>query len=158
MRSVPELTLTTEHRRGHGAMYEGLNAGRIDIVRLRNLLCGSGLPRFPDGPSVSAVDVPAWLRSDAACSPGRNGGPAAVGSGDAAAETTPAPTTPRAGGHPNTARNSDSPILPAGHDQWLRRPPRPAATAKPRHRRGIVSTPGSPIARRGSTTTGRSRS
>ncbi|MFD6356642.1 NF041680 family putative transposase [Nocardia tengchongensis] len=71
VRSVPELTLTPEHRRGHGAMYEGLNAGRIDIGRLRNLLCGISLPRFPDGRLVLAVDVSPWLRSDAACSPDR---------------------------------------------------------------------------------------
>ncbi|WP_375336073.1 transposase [Nocardia sp. SYP-A9097] len=56
VRSIPELTLSPEHRLGHGALYDGLNEGWIDICRLRNLL---------------AVDVSAWLRSDAACSPDR---------------------------------------------------------------------------------------
>ncbi|WP_228001737.1 transposase [Nocardia australiensis] len=71
VRSIPELTLTPEHRRGHGALYDGLNAGRIDVDRLRNLLSRTKLPRFPEGRLVLAVDVSAWLRSDAACSPDR---------------------------------------------------------------------------------------
>lgn len=36
--SVVELTLLPEHRRGHGAMYDGLDQGRIDADRLRSLL------------------------------------------------------------------------------------------------------------------------
>ncbi|MFF3573827.1 transposase [Nocardia jiangxiensis] len=71
VRSIPELTLTPEHRRGHGALYDGLNAGRVDVGRLRNLLSRTRLPRFPGGRLVLAVDVSAWLRSDAACSPDR---------------------------------------------------------------------------------------
>ena len=71
VRSVPELTLTPEYRRGHGALYDGLNSGRIDADRLRKLLSSTMLPRFPDGRLVFAVDVSAWLRSDAACSPDR---------------------------------------------------------------------------------------
>jgi hypothetical protein len=56
---VVELTLLPEHRRGHGAMYDGLNQGRINNGRLRSLLAGLPLPRFPDGRLVLAVDVSA---------------------------------------------------------------------------------------------------
>ncbi|MGW5450039.1 GMC family oxidoreductase N-terminal domain-containing protein [Streptomyces asiaticus] len=42
--SVVELTLLPEHQRGHGAMYDGLNQGRIDIDGLRSLL--AGLPQL----------------------------------------------------------------------------------------------------------------
>ncbi|KOU22542.1 hypothetical protein ADK51_19950 [Streptomyces sp. WM6368] len=34
--SPVDLTLLAEHRRGHGAMYDALNQGRIDAVRLRD--------------------------------------------------------------------------------------------------------------------------
>ncbi|WP_328584840.1 transposase [Streptomyces sp. NBC_00370] len=33
-----DLTLTPEHRRGHGGMYGGLNKGRIDVEQLRTVL------------------------------------------------------------------------------------------------------------------------
>ncbi|WP_346014293.1 MULTISPECIES: transposase [unclassified Streptomyces] len=41
VKSPVDLTLLPEHRRGHGAMYGGLNRGRIDVDRLRTLLAGS---------------------------------------------------------------------------------------------------------------------
>ncbi|NEA76091.1 transposase [Streptomyces sp. SID13588] len=63
-----DLTLLPEHRRGHGAMYGGLNHGRINAGRLRTLLAGLPLPRFDGGRLVLAVDVSPWLRSDAPCS------------------------------------------------------------------------------------------
>lgn len=66
--SPVDLTLLPEHRCGHGALYGGLNRGRIDIGRLRKALAGLPLPRFPDGRLVLAVDVSPWLRSDAPCS------------------------------------------------------------------------------------------
>ncbi|MFJ3043464.1 transposase [Streptomyces tendae] len=69
--SAVELTLAPEHRRGHGAMYDGLNEGRIKTDRLRQVLAGPPLPRFPDGRLVLAVDVSPWLRSDSPCSPDR---------------------------------------------------------------------------------------
>jgi hypothetical protein len=69
--SAVELALVPEHRRGHGAMYDGLNQGRIEADRLRQVLAGLPLPRFPDGRLVLAVDVSPWLRSDAPCSPER---------------------------------------------------------------------------------------
>ncbi|MFE5488323.1 NF041680 family putative transposase [Streptomyces sp. NPDC056527] len=66
-----DLTLLPEHRRGHGAMYGGLNHGRIDADQLRMALAGLSLPRFDGGRLVLAVDVSPWLRSDAPCSADR---------------------------------------------------------------------------------------
>jgi hypothetical protein len=63
--------LAPEHRRGHGAMYDALNAGRIDVQRLRAAVTGLALPRAVDGRLMLAVDVSAWLRPDAAISPDR---------------------------------------------------------------------------------------
>ena len=68
VKSPVDLTLLPEHRRGHGAMYGGLNHGRIDVDRLRTVLAGLSLPRFDGGRLVLAVDVSPWLRSDAPCS------------------------------------------------------------------------------------------
>jgi len=68
VRSLVDLTLTAEHRRGHGALYDGLNCGRIDVARLRVDLACLPVPRTRDGRIVLAVDVSAWLRSDAATS------------------------------------------------------------------------------------------
>ena len=69
--SLVDLTLTPEHRRGHGALYDGLNNGRIDIDRFRNALAGLPLPRTGDGRILLAVDVTNWLRPDANRSPDR---------------------------------------------------------------------------------------
>ncbi|WP_196470095.1 transposase [Planomonospora sp. ID91781] len=71
VRSLVELTLTPEHRRGHGALYDALNHGRIDTDRLRTALADLPLPRACDGRIVLAVDVSPWLRSDAPTSPER---------------------------------------------------------------------------------------
>ncbi|WP_308295460.1 transposase, partial [Streptomyces sp. PSAA01] len=68
VKSPVDLTLLPEHRRGHGAMYGGLNHGRLDVDRLRTVLAGLPLPRFDGGRLVLAVDVSPWLRSDAPCS------------------------------------------------------------------------------------------
>src|SRR3954449_7847301 len=35
VRSLVDLSLAPEHRRGHGALYAGLNQGSIEIARLR---------------------------------------------------------------------------------------------------------------------------
>jgi hypothetical protein len=69
--SLPELSLTAEHRRGHGALYDAVNAGHIDIGRLRVALAGLALPRTSDGQIMLAVDVSNWLRPDAATSADR---------------------------------------------------------------------------------------
>jgi hypothetical protein len=71
VRSLAGLTLAPEHRRGHGALYDGLNSGRIEISRLRMNLAGLPLPTAADGRIVLAADVSPWLRPDAATSPGR---------------------------------------------------------------------------------------
>jgi DDE superfamily endonuclease len=69
--SLVGLSLAAEHRRGHGALYDAVNAGRIDVARLRTRLAGLPLPRMSDGRIVLAVDVSSWLRPDAATSPDR---------------------------------------------------------------------------------------
>jgi DDE superfamily endonuclease len=71
VKTLVGLTLAPEHRRGHGAMYDGLNHGRIDVQRLRTALAGLPLPRGVDGRLMLAVDVSAWLRPDAVTSPQR---------------------------------------------------------------------------------------
>jgi DDE superfamily endonuclease len=71
VRSLASLSLAAEHRRGHGALYDAVNSGRIDIARLRRSLTGLPLPRAADGRLMLAVDVSNWLRPGAATSPDR---------------------------------------------------------------------------------------
>src|SRR4051794_15404913 len=71
VRSLVELTLLAEHRRGHGAMYDALGQGRGAPQRVRRSLAAGPLPQAPDGRIVLAVDVSPWLRSDAATSSDR---------------------------------------------------------------------------------------
>lgn len=71
VRSLVDLTLVAEHRRGHGAMYDGLNQGRIDLEQLRTMVAGLVLPRADDGRLMLAVHVSPWLRPDAVTSPDR---------------------------------------------------------------------------------------
>jgi hypothetical protein len=66
--SLPQLSLEPAHRRGWGSTYAALACGRIDAERLRDLLAGC-LP--PADPLVFAVDLTAWPRCDAECSPAR---------------------------------------------------------------------------------------
>ncbi|WP_165845795.1 NF041680 family putative transposase [Streptacidiphilus pinicola] len=66
-----EPSLPAEHRRGHGALYQALNAGWIEPARLRRLLGSLPMPRAVDGRIVLAVDVSNWLRPDAETSPDR---------------------------------------------------------------------------------------
>ncbi|WP_308283521.1 transposase [Pseudonocardia nigra] len=63
--SLVDLTLVAEHRRGHGAMYDALNQGRVEPERVRRAVASLPLPRAADGRIVLAVDVSPWLRSDA---------------------------------------------------------------------------------------------
>ena len=65
------LSLEPEHRRGHGAAYDAVNAGRVDVARLRWSLACLPLPGWPDGRIRLAVDVSNWLRPDAVASPER---------------------------------------------------------------------------------------
>jgi hypothetical protein len=71
VRCLAALSLVPEHRRGHGALYDAVNCGRVDIARLRRSLAGLPLPRAADGRLMLAVDVSNWLRPDAAASPDR---------------------------------------------------------------------------------------
>src|SRR6476646_1549472 len=71
VRSLAGLSLAPEHRRGHGALYDAVNCGRIEIARLRRSLAALPLPRAADGRLMLAVDVSSWLRPGAATSPDR---------------------------------------------------------------------------------------
>jgi hypothetical protein len=71
VKTLVGLSLAPEHRRGHGALYDALNAGRIDVARLRWSLAAMPLPAWPDGRIRLAVDVSNWLRPDAETSPER---------------------------------------------------------------------------------------
>jgi hypothetical protein len=71
VKTLVELALAPEHRRGHGALYDGLNHGGLDVARFRRALSGLPLPRAADGRLVLAVDVSPWLRPDANTSPDR---------------------------------------------------------------------------------------
>ena len=68
---LAELSLEPEHRRGHGALYDAVNRGRVEVARLRRALAGVPLPAWPDGRIRLAADVSSWLRPGAACSPER---------------------------------------------------------------------------------------
>ena len=71
VRDLAGLSLAPEHRRGHGALSDAVNAGRIDIGRLRRSLAGLPLPRAGDGRLMLAVDVSNWLRPGTVTSPER---------------------------------------------------------------------------------------
>ncbi len=72
VRSLVDLALAPKHRQGHGALYAGLNRGRVDVARLRRVLAEVPLPRAADGRLVLAVDVSPWLRPDAGTVPDRS--------------------------------------------------------------------------------------
>ena len=65
------LCLTAEHRRGHGALYDAVNVGRVDVERLGRVLARLPLTRIFGGRIVLAVDATPWLRPDAETSPER---------------------------------------------------------------------------------------
>src|SRR5450755_1259512 len=71
VRTLAGLSLAPEHRRGHGALYDAVNHGRISVGRLRRTLAGLPLPRAADGRLVLAVDVSNWLPPGAVTSPER---------------------------------------------------------------------------------------
>jgi hypothetical protein len=68
---LAELSLEPECRRGHGAVYDAINAGQVQVARLRRALAGLPLPAWPDGRIRLAADVSNWLRPEAAASPER---------------------------------------------------------------------------------------
>jgi hypothetical protein len=55
--SLPELSLALVHRRGHGALYDGLACGEVDVARLRMAVAAPDLPRDGQGRLRLAVDV-----------------------------------------------------------------------------------------------------
>ncbi|MFB7225048.1 NF041680 family putative transposase [Streptomyces sp. NPDC056227] len=65
--SLVELSLQSNFRRGHGALYDALAHGAIDEERLRSLLAS----QLPDGPLMFGVDASTYPRPSAECSPGR---------------------------------------------------------------------------------------
>ena len=71
VQDLARLSLVAGHARGHGAVYDALNAGRVDIGRLRWAIGCLPLPAWPDGRIRLAVDVSPWLRPQAATSAGR---------------------------------------------------------------------------------------
>jgi hypothetical protein len=71
VRCLAALSLAPGHRRGHGALYDAVSHGRMDITRLRRSLAGLPLPRAADGRLMLAVDVSSWLRPGAATCPDR---------------------------------------------------------------------------------------
>ena len=71
MTSPVDLTPLAEHRRGHGALYDALNCGRMDVGGPRKALAMLPQPKAADGRPVLAVDVSPWLLPDAPCSPDR---------------------------------------------------------------------------------------
>jgi hypothetical protein len=71
VRVLAGLSLVPGHGRGHGAVYDALAAGRIDVGRLRWAIGAVPLPAWPDGRIRLAVDVSNWLRPEARTSPGR---------------------------------------------------------------------------------------
>ena len=71
VRTLAGLSLVPGHRRGHGALYDAVDHGQIEIGRLRRAVAGLPLPRAADGRLMLAVDVSNWLRPGAATSPDR---------------------------------------------------------------------------------------
>src|SRR3954462_3550830 len=69
--SLVGLCLAPEHRRGHGALYDAINVGQVDVERLREVLACLPLSRMFGGRVVLAVDAPPGRRPDAETSPER---------------------------------------------------------------------------------------
>lgn len=70
--SLVELSLTAEHRRGHGALDDAVNNGAVEVSRLRRAIIGLPLPRDRAGRIMLVVDVSSWLRPDAATAEDRS--------------------------------------------------------------------------------------
>jgi hypothetical protein len=71
VRVLAELSLAPGHRRGHGALYDAVNCGQVDVARLRWSLAALPLPAWDDGRIRLAADVSNWLRPDAGTCPER---------------------------------------------------------------------------------------
>jgi hypothetical protein len=67
---LAHLSLVPEFGRGHGSLYGGVNAGRVDVAALRRAVAAwLPLPAWPDGGIRLAVDKTCWLRPGAPTSP-----------------------------------------------------------------------------------------
>ncbi|MEO3856682.1 transposase [Acrocarpospora sp. B8E8] len=66
-----ELSMEPEFRRGHGSVYDALDAGRVDEAGLRRLLLGVSAPARPGEPLMFALDVTPDARPDAEYADGR---------------------------------------------------------------------------------------
>jgi hypothetical protein len=74
VRSLVDLSLAPEHRRGHGGLYDGINHGGIEVARLRRTVAGLPLPRVGDRirGKGNAQMIPGWPYSIVAgLQPGR---------------------------------------------------------------------------------------
>jgi hypothetical protein len=151
VRTLVGLSLAPEHRRGHGAMYDALNKGWIDVDRLRTDLARLPLPRYC-GRLVLAVDVSAWLRPDAATSPdrlfchvygrGKNQAQLIPGWPYSFIAALEPGRPPRSAGPRNTASSSASPTRRPGRPRRSPRAPPPAGTAPRTPGPGTTCTPG----------------
>ena len=54
--SLVGLSLAAEHRRGHGALYDAVNSGVVEVDRLRRAVIGLPLPRDREGRIVLTVE------------------------------------------------------------------------------------------------------
>lgn len=54
VKTLVELSLTVEHRRGHGALYAALHRSWLEPTRVRRTLAGLPLPKAVDGRIVLA--------------------------------------------------------------------------------------------------------
>ena len=68
---LARLSLVPEFGRGHGALYDALNAGRVEIGRLRRRWRGCRCRPGRTGGSGWRSTCRAWLRPEAATSPER---------------------------------------------------------------------------------------
>lgn len=64
VKTLVELCLAVEHRRGHEALYTALERGWLEPTPLRCTLAGLPLPKSADGRIVLAVDITNWCRPD----------------------------------------------------------------------------------------------
>src|SRR6266581_3886945 len=157
---LAELSLEPECRRGHGAVYDAVNAGRVDIARLRWSLARLPLPAWEDGRIRLTADVSNWLRPDAETSPGRLFCHCyARGRGNAqmipgwpyslVAALEPGRTSwtrPLDAVRPGTAPRSSSPTRQPGPARQRPPSPRRPGTAPPAPARGAGCTSSSPPA------------
>src|SRR5258705_3648994 len=71
VKTLVGLSLAPEHQRGHGALYDAVNCGRVEIARLRRAVAGLPLPGWGDGRVRLGVDVSPGLPPCPATSPDR---------------------------------------------------------------------------------------